>query len=177
MVNARNPSEGVLIDLDVAARVDQNGDPVSSDILPPAGTLEFRAFELITRERPQKAYYRHDLESFLYVLFWIQAHYKDGERMAKPDARILNFPFQGTWDATKDLREGFLITFDDDYLQPPLSSLRDSWLVPLREMFGVANKRRLNALIMARDGKGEALDNATFGGTITYETFWNVIQA
>ena len=48
MVDASNPAQGVLIDLDFAARVAEDGGPLDGETFPPAGTLNFRAYDLLT---------------------------------------------------------------------------------------------------------------------------------
>ena len=65
MVDAANPGVGVLIDLDLAARVDTLRE--SSEH---AGTLPFMAIDLLPESPPIKRYYRHDLESFFWVIVW-----------------------------------------------------------------------------------------------------------
>lgn len=46
-VKVTNLSVGVLIELDIADRVKKGGSPLAGKTLPPAGTLQFCAFELI----------------------------------------------------------------------------------------------------------------------------------
>lgn len=67
-VDARQPSQGLLIDLDNAAK-----DPC------PAlrQTLPFLAKDLIHDADGYPHYHRHNLESFFYVLVWIGARYED----------------------------------------------------------------------------------------------------
>lgn len=177
MVDASNPTQGVLIDLDFAVRVAQHGDPLDGGTFPPAGTLIFRAFDLITPDKPLKAYYRHDLESFLYTLLWIQTHYLDGKKYDHPEANHFDFNFNGTWNTTQGRREGFLISgYIRHGSQLPLTSLRDHWLTPLRRLFGDALIAESRAFVSQRQGKGVPLDRETFGGRISYETFIEILQ-
>lgn len=70
MVVTENPSQGVLIDFDFAAQVNQDGSPMNG-FLPSPGTITFRAIDLLNDDQPTRSYYRHDLESFFYVLVWM----------------------------------------------------------------------------------------------------------
>lgn len=178
MVNSSNHSEGVLIDLDVAARVDEHGDHVGGIPFPPAGTLETRAFDLVSAERPRKAYYRHDLESFFYTLLWIQALYKDGKRIANPDERVvMNFKFNLSWSSTQRGRQGFLLSHDD-----PLIRLHSpdvichKWTSALHQMLGEALDARFSAVVKARDGGGMELDEKAFDDLLTYERFMSILN-
>lgn len=174
MVDARNPAQGVLIDLDIAARVDTNGDPLDQDILPPAGTLEFRASELVRLEKPVKSYYRHDLESFMYVLFWIQTHYKDGKMVPNASASHLGFNFHLNWNATREQKQGFLVSRTNKL---PPSSLRDCWLVPLRELFAEADRARRRDEASMRLADAPKIEAATRGGLVTLEAFTNILKS
>jgi serine/threonine protein kinase len=169
MVNASNPQEGVLIDFDLAVRVDNNGDPMDGDDLPPAGTLVFRAGDLVTKDIPKKAYYRHDLESFFFVLMWIEAHYKNGRLMPEPDTRFINLDFFDSWKTTQDVRLGF---FYDKSEMIPACSLRDEWLVPLHQLFREAWIARRSAMWLEE----EPLDPQTLGHRLVYERFKSVLD-
>ena len=174
MVDASVPTQGVLIDLDFAVRVAQHGNPIDGETFSRAGTLIFRAFDLLTPDNPLKAYYRHDLESFFYTLLWIQLHYVDGKKHVHPEASSFDFNFDVTWKSTRSRKRGFLLgSCCPDGDQLPLTSLRDQWLTPMYRMFGEALEARNN---FTREGGGAALDQETFGGRITYEGFENIIR-
>ena len=86
MVDANNNRRGILIDLDIAARV-REGDKRLDPVLTYAGTLGFRAVDLLLENThyPTRAMYRDDLESFFYALFYIQRHYRNGHRLPAQD--------------------------------------------------------------------------------------------
>jgi hypothetical protein len=177
MVDASDHTQGVLIDLDFAVRVTPNGDPVDGKTLPRAGTLIFRAFDLLTPEKPVKAYYRHDLESFFYTLFWIQLHYVNGERLKHPEADDFDFDFDGTWRTTQNRKSGFLVgSCCPGGYELPLTPLRNQWLTPMRRLFGEAVCAGASWDQFGRDGRDVELDQETFGGRITYEAFENIIR-
>jgi len=176
MVDASEPTQGVLIDLDFAARADAHGNPSEGKTFPPAGTLQFRAFDLVTLEKPLKAYYRHDLESFFYSLLWIQNHYRNGKRFDSPEACEYDFNFNRSWQSTQSYKRGFILTFKLRGSELPPTPLRDQWLTPMWHLFGEALKARTAAAISHRKGEGELLDQETFGGRVTYETFVEILE-
>lgn len=178
MVNRANQNEGVLIDLDIAARVNEAGDPVDSDALPVAGTLQYRACDLVKPGTPAKAYYRHDLESFLYTLLWIQLHYKNGVYHRHPQAHVAEFDFKGTWASTHTSKEGFLSLYDGTDEQLPYIPLRDAWLAPLRALFGEAFDAPVYAAISAhKTGNiSPVFDKETYGGALTFDKFLSIIN-
>lgn len=167
MVKETNPSEGVLIDLDIAARVNKDGSPLDGETLPPAGTLQFRAFELITPQLPTKSFYRHDLESFFYALLWVHLYV---HRSAGNDqSPHFDFDFRGTWPLTRSYRVGYLISYRRDWQKIPPGPLSESWLAPLRRLFGAA--MREHPLIL-----DQFVQDSTLGDAITFQTFFKVLQ-
>lgn len=165
MVHEANPSEGVIIDLDIAARVGDDGKPVDGEALPPAGTLQFRAWELIGPAKPLKALYRHDLESFFWALLWI--HLKHHTTRRPGETEFFPFDFLGTWDSTKMRRRGFFRrSSPSDAI--PSGPLSDVWLRPLRSLFGNALLKQIVS--------PEAVDDETLGGVITFSNFVEVLQ-
>jgi len=177
MVDSSNPSQGVLIDLDFAARVAEHGNPLNGESFPPAGTINFRAFDVLTPHKPAKAYYRHDLESFFYTLLWIQIHYMGGKKLDHPSTTSFDFNFDGTWKTTQTSKKGFLLgaCYPEGYQLPP-TPLRDQWLAPMRRLFGEALRAKSNAISLHRQGKGALLDEDTFGERLTYGAFARILQ-
>ncbi|KAJ7592597.1 hypothetical protein C8J56DRAFT_479527 [Mycena floridula] len=87
--------KGILNDYDLALFVlDQ---PSPSPRRTPTGTMPFMALELLTKKGwngDVRRLYRHDLESFAWVLLWICAHFRDGkeDRPGKLDLFLTNDP-------------------------------------------------------------------------------------
>lgn len=88
MLISKNPRKddpkGFLIDLDLAKHVDsthRSGAPHRT------GTMEFMAIEILQGGTAHS--WRHDLESFFYVLIWICALYHGAERPRKPRPTVL----------------------------------------------------------------------------------------
>jgi serine/threonine protein kinase len=76
--------KGFLIDLDMASMADSE---TNSGALYRTGTLEFIAIGIL--DRTERHTYRHDLESFFYVLLWICIKYDSAGNRAKPGSAIL----------------------------------------------------------------------------------------
>ena len=78
---ANNTVVGVLNDYDLASL---KGDPPLGNER--TGTIPFMALELLSpngQNGKVKHLYRHDLESFIWVLVWLSLQYKDGEKVKR----------------------------------------------------------------------------------------------
>lgn len=77
MVDPSDSTIGVLIDFDHSTRVAaDDGSPI---LVKPrvTGTPPFLAMDALRETPPPKPYFRHDLESFLYVLVYILTHHDE----------------------------------------------------------------------------------------------------
>lgn len=169
MVEAADPSRGVLIDFHFATLVGEDGNPLDGQTFTHPGALPFRAYELLTPHEPVKAYYRHDLESFLYVLICIQTNYTHGMVVDDPPD-YPNFHFYHTWKATKAQKGEFLVGHMDVEDMPGFP-LREQWASPLRSLFGRAILRDTFAL----QKECRELDQRTSGGALTFESFMDLL--
>jgi hypothetical protein len=77
-----NQIQGVLNDFDLSSIVDPNITNDSSNQR--TGTKPFMAIDLLITSRPPKHLYRHDLESFPYVLLFLASRYQDGLEINNP---------------------------------------------------------------------------------------------
>lgn len=99
-----NPKEaggfsGMLIDLDLAVRVDKAGKDEQTEAHAMTGTLEFIAIELLeatltTETRRLEHTYRHDLESFFYVFLSVCVRY-GWEKVKAPKEHPLSAWYTG----------------------------------------------------------------------------------
>ncbi|KAA1473814.1 hypothetical protein DENSPDRAFT_873011 [Dentipellis sp. KUC8613] len=103
------------------------------------GTLPFMAMELLC-EKPPVHRYRHDLESFFWILIWAVFHFElNGEE--RPSNDLVNSWMHGTWKdmalAKRDFLEGGEELADDLLLKvtPAFQPLIKIWVMPLRAMF------------------------------------------
>lgn len=92
---------GMLIDLDLAN--EQGFESIPSAARNLAGTIQFMAIEVL-RGKDHTHTYRHDLESFFYVLFWLVVRY--GWRKAQ-------FRGTDTLSSDYDLRSWSIGSFAD----------------------------------------------------------------
>ena len=76
---------GFLIDLDMASRANLESN---SGAFHRTGTFEFMAIEIL--ERSARHSYRHDLESFFYVLLWLCVNYTAVGVLVEPRPTILD---------------------------------------------------------------------------------------
>ncbi|KII85237.1 hypothetical protein PLICRDRAFT_336874 [Plicaturopsis crispa FD-325 SS-3] len=70
--DADNVVHGILNDYDNAVRLDENKDPIHPPSSHRTGTLPFMALDFLQKHTMHVTHcYRHDLESFTYVLLWV----------------------------------------------------------------------------------------------------------
>ena len=88
MYDRLNEDRGILNDFDLAhLRGEQRPSGTER-----TGTMPFMALDLLTKDAwdgKVKRLYRHDCESFAWVLLWICCRYKDGKEIYEPPLREL----------------------------------------------------------------------------------------
>lgn len=171
MVDPSSPTTGVLIDLDLAARVkDEYGNPL--DVIPVlTGTTPFLAIDLLGDAPPSKAYYRHDLESFLYVLGWISVTYNLGEK--QPSDHFAAW-CSGSWADIATHKQNWLSLPLTDNATEQFAPLQSTWLSGLRKLFHDGyTAQRLHHTRQTNESK--PFDFETLGGCVTYEKFIGVL--
>jgi len=98
---------GVLNDYDLSSSADAEG-PQGNER---TGTIPFMALDLLTEEGQEgkvQHLYRHDLESFMWVLVWVVLRYKDGQLLPR---KIRRFDKWATVDAeTCGMQKSFFLT-------------------------------------------------------------------
>lgn len=159
MVDASKPSVGVLIDLDLAAQI-RDGDRELEVKASRVGTLPFLPIDLLVEPFPPRHYYRHDLESFFYVLVWICVHYRRGEP-SKLD--FFRWWYTGNWAGMEEGKLGFL-TNVKRFLPLELGELR-SLIESIGGMFDQGYEQRT---VMSRL-PDTAFDEETLGGNVTFD--------
>jgi hypothetical protein len=163
----RNRVKGILNDWDMASLVDENGEVPPSAASYATGTIPFMAYDLLGTGPPAHLY-RHDLESFMYILIWAAVHYdfaakqklpidsclagwnNKNRHLARQAKSTFLFEPSGTSTIFQRVREDF---------QPILKR----WIMPLHALFSGA--------IIA----GSTTDIRMYGGQITFETFMGVL--
>ena len=79
---------GILNDWDIASQLTGKGEVPNSAALHRTGTLPFVAVELLCSSPPPHSY-RHDLESFFYILIWAAVHYDLENQIRKPVSMMM----------------------------------------------------------------------------------------
>ncbi|GLB43308.1 putative serine threonine-protein kinase Sgk2 [Lyophyllum shimeji] len=85
-VDAKDTVKGILNDWDMASYVDENNEIKLSTAKHRTGTIPFMARDLLVDEgtEPPPHLYRHDLESFFYILVWAAFHYDFARKVQRP---------------------------------------------------------------------------------------------
>ncbi|KAJ2920695.1 hypothetical protein H1R20_g16399, partial [Candolleomyces eurysporus] len=165
--------KGVLNDWDMASYIDENGLTIRSGAHHRTGTLPFMATDLLTSEGGQEHYFRHELESFVYLLVWAALHYdlQNREREdPKPKVADWNGP---TNDISASVKNNFFSMpnyAEDVYKQarPEWADVIREWVEPLRDLFDDA---RYAARKVKKPEDKAKYDYATYNGILTFETF------
>jgi hypothetical protein len=156
--------------LDLAARVYSDGEPIDGEVPPPAGTLKFRAWDLITGDRLTISLYRHYLESFYWYLMWTQTHYKGGKpvRVSNLSSSYYDFVLVNSWSTTRwtssTRRRTTLI------LKTQSSPLLQDWLTSLHNLLS-----RAFSCFTGYPGYGEEA-KPTPDELLTFENFMGALK-
>ncbi|THU98859.1 hypothetical protein K435DRAFT_752501 [Dendrothele bispora CBS 962.96] len=166
--------KGVLNDWDLSSKINETGNVPTSDAKHRTGTLPFLALDLL-RTKPEHHLYRHDLESFLYVLLWAGLHYGlDGKRNPYPNKAVQGWMSS---DFTAAIAHKSLLAFTWkinqllDAFTPEFKPLAETWGRPLLNLFKTAYRDK-------DDNEGdESWDKETMGGHLTFEKFMEALKS
>jgi hypothetical protein len=147
---------GVLNDFDLAVQVDAQ-DPSSKQR---TGTKPFMAIDRIVKEPPRHMY-RHDLESFYYVIIWLTSRYENGHEIKNPP---LDEWALADGVGLEKLKKSFF--FDLVPNPTPTFHPLKKWTRRLHSLFG-------SGFIKSANWDSGHFDNETLGGVVTFETFEN----
>ncbi len=175
--NKAQSIRGILNDLDMALMLREDGtiDYDSGHHHHFSGTRPFMALDLLrprSSTEPTVHLYRHDLESFFYILVWAAARYKystgamitvrELDDWSGKDALVLKSGFYMMQIGTKGKAK---------YCLPEFSNLWDNWITPLFYMFGDGLYEAKSAPYRGRTD----YDYSTCDGRITFEKFMATI--
>jgi hypothetical protein len=162
---------GILNNWDMAALLDLKGHVEVSTARHRTGTVPFMAVELLSTNPPAHLY-RHDLQSFFYILIWAAIHYNIAEKSCSNSIHKV----MSKWDDAMTVSAGQKALF---YSEPPTSAevlasirpefkeLERQWIQPLLALF---RRGRFMQMVMAPDPT-QPYDHATYGGILTFHTF------
>lgn len=149
-----------------------------------AEAVPFMALDVIDETKaPMPRFYRHDLESFVYLLVWAGVHFDirrhahgaTNETLAPWEAHTAS-EFIQAYDNKSQFwsndRRGDRIRshFHEEFIP-----LWDEWVMPLRELFWDAWKADRTHRKKVRRGQMSELDIETLGGILTFDTFMKAL--
>ncbi|KAM6496760.1 hypothetical protein JOM56_007233 [Amanita muscaria] len=151
------------------------------------GTVPFMALDLLTDDGPTPRHlYRHDLESFLWILIWAAVHYDipNKRNLSAIPGKIdkeLKIWDQGTREEVWACKRALLrrvsggssrcsndgdLTDVLDRVRPEFQKLKSEWIIPLIHLF----YRAYNEL------RYTDVDEETCGGLVTFATFMAALK-
>ena len=167
---------GVLIDWDLTIDVKAKaGVGYVASASHRTGTGPFMAIDLLEFDGDSPHFYRHDLESFFYILIWCACGFLLG------GAEVRERKFVGSWAVKQwtevhgkktELYDPGQRAYKDleAAITTPFKPLWETWIRPLAEMTSYA---RSDARLDSR--MGVACDTETLGGRMTYRTFMQTL--
>ncbi|RXW18220.1 hypothetical protein EST38_g7637 [Candolleomyces aberdarensis] len=167
--------KGVLNDWDMASPVDDNGLVISSAADHCTGTRPFMAMDLLLKpDAPH--FYRHDAESFIYVLLWATIHYDIENQRVMPPNRHLTPWLSDDDGANHNHKNAFLLSDHTaksifDQVRPEFQGVLEEWTKPLHLMV----KRAIAPTMALTSAEKAAVDKVTYDGRFTFKTFMEAI--
>jgi hypothetical protein len=166
---------GILNDWDMASLLDLLGEATLSTARHRTGTVPFMAVELLDSNPPAHLY-RHDLESFFYILVWAAIHYDipHKERLSTPNQYIAK------WDSDLDTSSVNKSSFFAEpirrrrilsAIRPEFKELETQWIQPLALLFQLGKHYHNNPGL----APVQPYDSTTYGEQVTFQTFMAAI--
>ncbi|KAG5651797.1 hypothetical protein H0H81_007383, partial [Sphagnurus paluster] len=162
--------KGILNDWDMASKVDETDQVESSTAQHRTGTLPFMARDLLIDGNPPPHLYRHDLESFFYILIWAALRYdfKSGTRLATPECiQKWESSMEDAYNAKNTMiasQDRFKLILS--HVQPQSRDQLVPWIKSVRQLF----RRGTFA-----EGDQLEWDRKTLGGCVTFEKFMEAL--
>ncbi|KAG5637219.1 hypothetical protein H0H81_005382, partial [Sphagnurus paluster] len=164
--------KGILNDWDMASKVGEEDEVESSTAQHRTGTFPFMARELLVDGRPPAHLYRHDLESFFYILVWAALRYdfQSGKRFPTPECiKCWESSMQGALHAKTSLITSETVDVILLHLLPQSRERLEPWIMSVRQLFMEGNYDR------QRYSRNADWDQKTLGGWITFKKFMNAL--
>lgn len=163
---------GVLIDWDLAIDVEAKaGVGYAASASHRTGTGPFMAIDLLESPKDSPHFYRHDLESFFYILIWCACGFLLGGVELQERMSIGSWAVE-QWKGLGVKKSGLL--YNPGRLKAaitkPFEPLWDTWIWPVAKMISKAG-------IQAREDVegGLKCDSETLGGRMTYRKFMQTV--
>lgn len=174
---------GIVNDWDMASVLTSEGEAPTSLAKLRIGTAPFMAFEVSGVYGTCLHQYRHDLESFFYILIWAAVHYdlENKKQVRQLPGGVKVHPAVAFWNGGGLLHIGvakgaFLgcpAIRDNvfDAIGEEFKDLENEWIRPLWEMF-----RAVGNVPRPSSEEGKTYDYATCYGKVTFEKFMAAIK-
>ncbi|KAF5313573.1 hypothetical protein D9611_010172 [Ephemerocybe angulata] len=178
--------KGLLNDWDMASFIEAIADKTSSaHNHNRTGTLPFMALDLIYPTtwhtvHPREHWYRHDLESFFYILVWAAIHYNLKEKTRDEEVHPSLVPWT-SGDANTHAMAKYSFLRPDDRaalayrdIKPGFEDVLKDWIRPLRKL--IKASRESYGVALESETPSDVFDYSTCGGVLTFETFMAALK-
>jgi hypothetical protein len=163
---------GILNDWDMASYVEDNDEIKLSTATHRTGTIPFMARDLLV-DTPPPHLYRHDLESFFYILVWAALHYDFASKERLPTLPLMQRWDDNALDIALDSKYRFIT---DDlkrdqvflYVRPECQALLP-WMTSLWTLF------QDGQWALQRNRNKPGWNHRTLGGHLTFETYMQAL--
>jgi hypothetical protein len=162
--------KGIVNDWDMASHLDATGEVPTSTARHRTGTIPFMASDLLDNDPPPHLY-RHDLESFFYILVWAAVHFDIQNRTRLPTHAALKRWDDDSLDSARTAKGELFLSYRAAskhvfcHVRNEFSDVLDNWILPLWDLFlgGIQS--------IPRPGHTGPYDDDTLGGRITFHSF------
>jgi len=167
--------KGIVNDWDMASILNDAGEVPTSAAKHRTGTIPFMARDLLVSNPPPHLY-RHDLESFFFVLVWAAIHHDLKTKTRLPTVHRLE-KWNAELSVALDAKSAFVFSMQtsDEVLGLMLEDMEEllEWIDPLLDLFRAAT----SSMPKKKDVKAiTAYDYATYGGRLTFHAFMAAIS-
>ncbi|KAF8220408.1 hypothetical protein L208DRAFT_1333898 [Tricholoma matsutake] len=165
---------GIVNDWDMASHLNATGEVPTSTARHRTGTVPFMARDLLVDEPPVHLY-RHDLESFFYILVWAAVHFDIQNKMRLPTHAALRVWDDDSLKIAHYAKSTLFLTYEGAFshvfrhVRGEFSNVLDNWILPLWDLF----REAIHSI--PRPGRAGDYDKDTLGGRITFHTFMTAL--
>jgi hypothetical protein len=170
-------AKGIVNDWDMASILNDAGEVPNSTAKHRTGTVPFMARDLLVPVPPAHLY-RHDLESFMYILVWAAIHYdlktKTRSEEIHPELRLWG---DKKFKLALNAKETFVLTRGSkqtifNFVREEFKGLLEDWIKPVVRLFREADWKATRC-----EEDGLEYDDVTGGGFLTFKEFMKTIGA
>ncbi|KAF8166029.1 hypothetical protein B0H34DRAFT_260339 [Crassisporium funariophilum] len=161
--------KGILNDWDMASYVEANNEIPLSTATHRTGTIPFMAHDLLADDDPPPHLFRHDLESFYYILVWAALHYDFSGKRRLPIVPAVKNWDASTFETARNDKKVFISHKRERNQVFGNVPLEHEALLPWLTSVGVLFHK--GYMSEQQDSESPGWDNNTLGGHITFHNF------